>query len=309
MNKFYTFFLSLISTATLFSQQIDNASMEEWDNLGASTEEPTNWNSFMTASGGLAFFGSQQVEQSSDVPSSSSGMYSVRVYSTSILGIVANGNLTLGQINMGSSTPSSTDNYNFTNTADSDFSQILTTMPDSIVFWVQFNASNNADSARIHAIIHDEYDFRDPIDAASAPYTVATAGLNYGTTNGWERKSLPFDYVGPSTTAKFILITFTTNKIPGGGSAGDEVFIDDVELIYNSASGIQGNEIDRWIGYNSSAGLHFSNEFDADEYLIVYDLMGNEISKGSPESLKGLILNPGMFIISHKTGSSKIISY
>ena len=308
MNKFYTFFLSLISTATLFSQQIDNASMEEWDNLGISTEEPANWNSFMTATGGLAFFGSQQVEQSSDVASTSSGMYSARVFSRSVLGIVANGNLTLGQINMGSSTPSSTDNYNFTNTADSDFSQILTAMPDSIVFWVQFNASNNADSARIHAIIHDEYDFRDPIDAASAQYTVAVAGLNYGTTNGWERKSLPFDYVGPSTTAKFILITFTTNKIPGGGSAGDEVFIDDVELIYNSASGLQGNEIDRWIGYNSSAGLYFSNEFDADEYLIVYDLMGNEISKGSPESLKGLILNPGMFIISHKTGSSKIIS-
>jgi len=308
MNKFYTFFICLISTGTLFSQQIDNASMETWDNLGASTEEPTNWNSFMTATGGLAFFGSQQVEQSTDVPAASSGMYSVRVYSNSILGIVANGNLTLGRINMGSSTPSSTDNYNFTNIADSDFSQVLTTMPDSIVFWVQFNASNNADSARIHAIIHDEYDFRDPIDAASAQYTVAIAGLNYGTTNGWERKSLPFDYVGPSPNAKFILITFTTNKIPGGGSAGDEVFIDDVELIYNSAAGLQSTEINRWIGYNSTAGLNFSNAFDADEYLIVYDLMGKEIVKGSAQSLKGFILNPGMFIISHKTGSSRIIS-
>jgi hypothetical protein len=308
MNKFYTFLLSLISTVTLFSQQIDNASMEDWDNLGIATEEPTNWNSFMTATGGLAFFGSQQVERSSDVPSASSGMYSARVSSKSILGIVANGNLTLGQINMGSSTPSSPDNYNFTSTGDSDFSQILTTMPDSIVFWVQFNANNNADSARIHAIIHDDYDFRDPIDAASAPYTVATVGLNYGTTNGWERKSLPFDYVGPSTTAKFILITFTTNKIPGGGSAGDEVFIDDVELIYNS-SGLQSIDNDRWIGYHSASGLHFSSDFGSDESLVIYDLTGKEVSKGSPESLKGIILNPGMFIISHKTGSSKIISY
>jgi hypothetical protein len=181
-------------------------------------------------------------------------------------------------------------------------------MPDSIVFWVQFNAGNNADSARIHAIIHDEYNFRDPIDAASAPYTVATAGLNYGTTNGWERKSVPFDYVGPSTTAKFILITFTTNKVPGGGSAGDEVFIDDVELIYNSAVGLEIESNSRWIGYNSASGLHFSNEFNADETVIVYDLTGKEIVTGSAESIKGLILNPGMFIISHKTGSSKIIS-
>jgi len=308
MNKFYTLFLSLISAGTIFSQQIDNGSMEDWDNLGSSTEEPTNWNSFMTATGGLAFFGSQQVEQSSDVPSASSGMYSVRVFSNSVLGIVANGNLTLGRINMGSSTPSSSDNYNFTNTADSDFSQVLTTMPDSIVFWVQFNASNNTDSARIHAIIHDEYNFRDPIDAASAPYTVATAGLNYGITNGWERKSVPFDYVGPSTTAKYILVTFTTNKVPGGGSAGDEVFIDDVELIYNSAVGMEIENANRWIGYNSISGLHFSNAFKSDETMIVYDLMGKEIVKGSAKSLQGLILNPGMFIISHKTGGSKIIS-
>ena len=282
--------------------------MEEWDDLGSETEEPANWNSFMTATGGLAFFGSQQVEQSSDVPSVSIGMYSARVSSKSVLGIVANGNLTLGQINMGSSTPSSPDNYNFTNTADIDFSQVLTTMPDSLVFWVQFNSNNNSDSARVHAIIHDNYDFRDPIDASSDPYTVATAGLNYESTNGWERKSIPFDYVGPSSSPEYILVTFTTNKIPGGGSAGDEVYIDDVELIYNPSASISETDVIKWIGYNSNTGLHLSDEFALNEVIHVSNLMGQEIVKGTATELSGMHLKTGMYVISHQTGSSKIIS-
>ena len=125
MNKFYFFTLSWFLSIGINAQQIDNGDMEAWDDLGTTSEEPTNWNSFMSATGGLAFFGSQQVEQSTNVPASSSGMYSARVYSKSTLGIVANGNLTLGRINMGSSTPSSSDNFNFTSTGDIDFSQML----------------------------------------------------------------------------------------------------------------------------------------------------------------------------------------
>ena len=139
MIKFYSVIFSLITSFALTAQQIDNGAMESWDNLGSSTEEPSNWNSFMSASGGLALFGSQQVEQSSNVPASSSGSYSARVFSKSTIGIIANGNLTLGRINMGSSTPSSSQNYNYTVTGDSDFSQELTSSPDSIVFWVKYN--------------------------------------------------------------------------------------------------------------------------------------------------------------------------
>ena len=127
MIKFYFLILTLFLSTGIVAQQINNGNMEDWDDLGSSSEEPSNWNSFMSATGGLAFFGSQQVEQSTDVSSSSTGMYSARVFSKSTLGIIANGNLTLGRINMGSSTPSSSDNFNFTNTGDIDFSQMLKT--------------------------------------------------------------------------------------------------------------------------------------------------------------------------------------
>jgi hypothetical protein len=222
-------------------QQIGNSDFELWENVGTDTEEPINWNGFMTAQGGLTWAAAKQCERATDTRPGSSGTYSARVYSRSAaFGIVANGNLTLGRINMGNSTPSSTSNYNVTKISESNFSETLTNSPDSIVFWVKFNAASGSTSARMHAIIHDSYELRDPIDAGSSPYVVATAVLNYPSTNsGWVRKSVPFDYLVqvPSVNPQFILLTFTTNQTPGGGSAGDEVFIDDVQLIYNPTGG------------------------------------------------------------------------
>tara|TARA_Y100001978_G_C23702869_1_gene442430 strand:+ start:8403 stop:9335 length:933 start_codon:yes stop_codon:yes gene_type:complete len=309
MIKFYSVIFYLITSFVLTAQQIDNGSMESWDNLGSSTEEPENWNSFMSASGGLALFASQQVEQSSDVPSSSTGSYSARVFSKSTIGIIANGNLTLGRINMGSSTPSSSENYNYTDTGNSDFSQQLTSSPDSIVFWVKYNNSSNSDLARIKAIIHDDYNYVDPMTSESEPHVVADAALNFESTNGsWVRKSVAFDYVGPATTPEFILVTFTTNSIPGGGSDGDEIFIDDVELIYNSGAGIVETDSDNWIGYHSSTGVHLSSSFPEDEILVISDLMGKEVIRGNYGDLNGVLLNSGMYIVSHKFGSSKIIA-
>ena len=69
-------------TAILFSsftlsaqQQIGNSNMEAWDNVGAQTEEPTNWNSFKTGSGGLVTFATQQVQRSTSIRSGATGSY------------------------------------------------------------------------------------------------------------------------------------------------------------------------------------------------------------------------------------------
>lgn len=307
MKKLYFSFLSLFLTFSFFSQQIDNGSMEEWDDLGSSQEEPSNWNSFMSATGGLALFGSQQVERSSDTPAGSIGLYSARAYSKSTFGIIANGNLTLGQINMGSSTANSSDNFNYSKTTSSDFSQVLTDLPDSIVFWVKFQASSNTDSARIHAVIHDDYELHDPIDSNSEPHVVAAAGLNYGITNGWERKSVPFESAGASQTPEFILVTFTTNKTPGGGSDGDEVFIDDVELIYNTSS-LSDNGLDLWVSY-SEKGLLFSDDFNSDSVVELFTVSGELLQKTPINAMRGLHLNPGMYMIMTDRKSFKFIAH
>ena len=308
MKKNYASFFTILFSLAAFGQQIDNGSMENWDNLGSNDEEPSNWNSFMNASGGLSLFASKQVGQSTDIRSGASGMYSARVFSKSTIGIIANGNLTLGRINMGSSTPSSTSNYNYTVTGNSDFSQQLNSTPDSIVFWVKYNNSSSSDLARIKAIIHDDYDYVDPMTSESEQHVVADAALNFESTNGsWVRKSVPFDYVGPSTTPEYILVTFTTNMIPGGGSNGDEIFIDDVELIY-STSGLADFSNKHWVAYNES-GLFFSNNFESDAIFQVFSMAGTLIYSGTRGQLSGMNLNQGMYLITNNKDSFKVLAH
>jgi hypothetical protein len=226
----------LFTSFSFFAQQIGNSDLELWDNVGSSTEEPTNWNSFKSAQGSFTSFASKQIERSTAIRTGATGQYCARVWSKSTLGVVANGNLTVGRINMGSATANDPNNYNISLTADANFSEALTASPDSLVFWVKYTAANATDSARVHAVLHDAYDLRDPIDANSTSHVVARAERNYVRTGGsWIRISVPFNYVvgSPAPNPSFILITFTTNKTPGGGTANDEVLVDDIQLVYN----------------------------------------------------------------------------
>ena len=75
------------------------------------------------------------------------------------------------------------------------------------------------------------------------PTEVAEAEINYkaASDKGWQRLSVPFVYSNKvdAANAAYILINFTTNKTPGEGSttssAVDELYLDDVEMIYNAA--------------------------------------------------------------------------
>ncbi|MCO5259833.1 MAG: PKD domain-containing protein [Crocinitomicaceae bacterium] len=237
MRKIILTTLTLATSIALNAQtQIGNSGFESWENVTGGSE-PTNWNSFLTASGSMTSFASNQITQVTDNRPGSTGTKCVRLHSRSVLGINANGVLTVGRVNMGSSSPSSSDNYNHTVTSDANFSEAITDFPDSIVFWAKFNPNGHNQNARMIASLHDNYAYRDPENTAAAPHRVATALLNFPKTNStWVRKSVPFVYDGQATSINYILITFATNQTPGGGAADDYLWVDDVELIYNQAS-------------------------------------------------------------------------
>lgn len=289
------------------AQQITNGNMESWDNLGLSTEEPSNWNGFKSGTGGLVSFGTQQVEQSTAIRPNATGNYCARIWSKSTLGIVANGALTLGQINMGSTTASSPLNYNYSKTSDTFFSEPISAVPDSIVFWAKYTAGNGQ-QARMHAIIHDSSNVHDPIDAASQPFVVARAELNYSPTVGnWARFSAPFAYevqTGLMPIAKYILLTFATNKNPGGGAANDEVLLDDIELIYNASS---LNELNAAVQvyYSTAQGLMFK-ELSLDTELAIYSISGQLVKKGSFAQLSGKFLPAGQYLLNFQGKSQKL---
>lgn len=294
---------TVLSAAVIAQGQIGNSDFEQWEAV-ASDQEPVNWNSFLTATGGFAGFAANQIEQSSDVPAGSSGTSSARIWSRSTFGIIANGNMTLGQINMGSTTPSSSSNYNFSKTSDANFSEALTDTPDSLVFWVKFNPVNGGDMARVKSTLHDDYDYRDPEDATSANHVVAIAELNFPSTSGtWVRKSIPFDYsIGTVTGNTYILVTFTTNMDAGGGAANDEVFIDDVELIYNPAS-VDAVENNVKVGLdNTTSTLNFEG---ANGTYEVYSMSGVLVQSGEIKSSVSFDQPAGMYVV--KTNSNNTV--
>ncbi|MEI6851954.1 MAG: PCMD domain-containing protein [Bacteroidota bacterium] len=233
-----TLCLSMFAGRTNAQTTINNGGFETYDSYGTTSVEPTNWNSFMTADATiLTQFGKKQRLNRSDVKRPGTvGSYSVVIWSTNELGTIANGNLTTGKINMGSTSPTNSANYNFTKTSDANFKHPFIGHPDSLVVWVRYKPASNSttETARVHAVIHDNYDVRDPADGGSTTHLVGDATLNFTKTNGlWVRKSIPFVYAGASTTPLYILISMTTNSTPGGGSAGDSLYIDDMEVIYN----------------------------------------------------------------------------
>lgn len=224
----------LLSFFSFSQQQIGNSGFETWESSSNELHEPVNWNSFKTASGTWSSFGGQQMDWSTSVRPGSTGTKSVWIWSNDVAGTIANGNVTLGQINMGSTTASSSSNYNYSKTSDASFNEPLTDTPDSIVFWVKYTPITGSSQARASIVLHDNYNFKDPNEVNDGVHCVATAILNYGTTSGnWVRKSIPFTYTGIVATNTHILATFTTNMTPGGGNDNDQVWIDDVELIYN----------------------------------------------------------------------------
>ncbi|MDG1148629.1 MAG: T9SS type A sorting domain-containing protein [Crocinitomicaceae bacterium] len=292
--------LTFIGTYSFAQGQIGNGDMESW----ANNDEPDNWNSFLTATGTWSSFASDQCDASSDVRPGSLGTTSCKIFSNSILGTVANGNVTLGQIVMGSTNPTSPDNHNKTITGDVDFSESLTDTPDSIVYWVKYTPNGGNGNARMKATLHADYDYRDPEDAASAAQVVATAVDNYPSTQGeWERHAIAFDYtVNPGLFSAYILVTFTTNEIGGQGNGNDVVLIDDVELIYNSNAIAENTDEHISVSINNATNqVCFNSENDLKGTYAVFNTLGQAVQTGNISNQVYLETVPGVYFVHLKT--------
>lgn len=196
---------------------------------------------------------------SDDVRKGATGKKSVCVKATSILGIVANGVMTTGRIYTHSTTATdAAQNYNYSEPSfvpstetvgsglskytltfpdNTQYAQPFTGKPDAFTAWVKYVPKNTSDNASVNAVIHTNARYQDPEATDYKAVKVAAAkddAIAYN--NGeWQQLDIPFDYsVGTGTTPAYILVTFTTNKTPGGGSDGDALYIDDIAMVYYS---------------------------------------------------------------------------
>ena len=204
-----------------------------------SDEEPGNgWNSFPSAVGSMAGLGKGSSPKPQKVEGHNSSV-AVKIFSKSILGKKANGNLTTGRINMGSMTPANSANYNYTDRSSSDNSLRFAGRPDAVSFYAKFTpGSDNADQkARGQFILHDDCDYRDPEISDQSGNRVGKASVLIDACTDWTKYEGAFTYDKNSTPeVQYLLGSFTTNPTPGG-SKGDELIIDDIHFIYYSTLG------------------------------------------------------------------------
>ena len=232
----------IASEMAVFGQyQLPNPGFENWE--GNQDSRPLNWNGFPTADCSITtpIIGpiscsagrGRRHQRSTDIRPGSIGQYSLRLFSTNPIGnTIANGNMTTGTVNIGSTDAADSKNYNFTKRSDPNKSQPFAGCPDSVLFWAKLNVSNHTTTqARISVSLHGNVDYKDPNDGATG--RMAHAAYNFSCPDkDWHQYSYPFTYDN-ATTPSYILISLTTNAIPGGGSNGDEVYFDDIEMIYN----------------------------------------------------------------------------
>ena len=238
MKKISLLIASILFAGSMSAQGVYQFKDPGFDGTWKSAEEPGNgWTSFTSADasslgsivGGIA-------KSQSPKPSKVEGYLSsaaVKIYSKSIMGANANGNLTSGQIHMGSSTPADASNYNSTKVGNSEHSLRFEGMPDAVGFFAKFK-SGGSPNGRGNFILHDECEYRDPELSSQQGNRVGKATALITPCSDWTYFEGEFEYdrtQKPSTM--YLLATFTTNPTPGG-SSNDELIIDDVYFIYYS---------------------------------------------------------------------------
>ncbi|MFR9166896.1 MAG: calycin-like domain-containing protein [Dysgonomonas sp.] len=242
--------------------QLPYSNFQEWEvgkTLGGkdnknSIEEPKGWNSFATGIGSVISMAKNYPTKGIRIVDGKNRNYvSIKSYKVPILGIIANGTLTTGQICADSPIADNPEkNYNKTvlsldSAGVDNFRQRFVGRPDSLIVFLQYipkkKTPNADDVAQVSAWIHNNNEFQDPVADSNEMITkaIARALINPSATEAkddFKRMTVAFDYDSEKYQGgdpAYILLTATTNKKPGGkGADKDELNLDSIHMVYIS---------------------------------------------------------------------------
>ena len=286
--------------------QIPNSNFESFHSDGAGGVEPMAWHSFKSATGKMVSMASllgNGVKKSSDIRPGSRGKVSAMVNSGHLLGITANGTMTTGRLNAGSKTADDkSNNYAYLDMSEADvdkngdpFYTIMNGRPDSVSVWVKFKqgtANSKHPYATVSAIITDGTFYQNPeVEGKTYNSKLAEARNDQIATNSgnWQRLSIPFTYLNESIQPKAILMTASTNADTGQGSKGDELYLDDLSLIYNHALtslSVKGKAIDLQEGVTDYT-LNLDGDITENDIEATSDGIGAIIEKTIEKNEEG----------------------
>ena len=238
------------------------------------------------------------------------GDHALKLTSIGVWRANANGNITTGVIGMGSPTPDSPDNYNYSDINSSGKHLVFAGTPDKVSFYAKFKSGGSA-NGRGRFILHDDINYRDPdvIDGnwvkvnneSLESHRVGEAAILVPATEEWTKFEADFTYYKEKPTTQYMLASLTTNPVPGG-SKGDEFFVDDIQFTYYSTlkslsyKGATINFSEATTNYDLSsetydaskltykekgAGATTSLSYDNETAIATITVKGNDISVNS----------------------------
>lgn len=227
MQRHYTLPLALLTTLVLRAQpQVENPGFETWTNVGQATQEPAEWSSLKTSDGGSLInnLAPQVCWRSTDAHT---GTYSVNLRTVSSILGPANGLLTNGRVHAELAIENS---YVFTDTTNSEWNQVMTSRPDSLVGWYKASPQPG-DHAALGALLHVG-------EAKLPPFGTEpnwVGGANWSAPSAvvgqWTRFSVPFLYFDNRTPQWILFVIASGDSL--NTQVGTEFWLDDVGLIYN----------------------------------------------------------------------------
>ena len=275
MKKFLHLFLVTgilifwISNLNAQSQFV-NPGFEEWEEIGFGPGilEPVNWSS-LKSTDDEELNGRAPIvwDRSEDAHS---GNYSLHLFSVTVFGLLVPGTITNGRIH---ATPNPVEGYTYTDPDNSQWHTSITSKPDSLVGWYKANPMAG-DFAKVRAVVHRGFiavsEYQDTTDFIGS----GSLYLSGEPVTEWTRFSVPIHYY-LEEDPEFILITISSSK---GTDAvvGSELWLDDLELIYNNGSGIAEENADNLNIFSANNRLNILvTDQKNDEYIMrIYDLNG-----------------------------------
>ena len=243
MRKIISLGVCVVATLMAHAQfQLKNGDFEQWEEVTYTSskecEEPVAWSSFYDATGGHKRIGTSsksQIHKEKEKRPGSKGRYSCRLTSRSVMGVVAQGTVTNGCMNMGSlSASDASGNYNYINEERSDQAMRFSGHPDAVRFWVRFSGE---DTGAVRVFLTSKGYFQDPEYKDRNKATLVAQALSAErivSNDKWTKYTIPFEWKTSEVDPYYALVEVTTSAEPGKGDAKDYLYVDDIEMVYNS---------------------------------------------------------------------------
>jgi len=275
---------TLLLPADLFAQaQLENAGFEKWDTLAYDEDnnilivEPVKWSSLKTADN-MAEMAPNVCFMSEDAHS---GNYSVHLMNKSSFGTVANGILTCGRIHAEVEKEKA---YSYTDTNDYSWHMYLSGRPDSVAGWYKYTSADG-DFGTFNFDLHRNF-YKKPATAEDSTNLVGSALFETpaAQVTEWTRFCVPFTYYW-DTVPKYILVTISSGN-SYNAKAGSELWVDDLEMIYNDGNTTSVKKkpapegmLKSWYS-QGFLNIRFSSSGNHSYQLSVMDMTGRTVYTG-----------------------------